>query len=124
MFSINFVVYITSFVKDADNNPAIPDPFFSWYRHAVIAHARMPYFREKCMTTKITIKDNGSIRVEGEFEILDPAGNRFDLAGRTSISLCRCGASNNKPFCDGSHKSCQFDSKVVAVALPPVQAKV
>ena len=32
--------------------------------------------------TKITIKDDGSIRVEGDFEILDPQGNVFGLAGR------------------------------------------
>ena len=51
------------------------------------------------MSTKITINNNGSIRVEGDFEICDPEGNKFDLAGRTAIGLCRCGASKNKPFC-------------------------
>ncbi len=40
---------------------------------------------------KITINNNGSIRVEGDFEIVDPTGRPFGLAGRTAIGLCRCG---------------------------------
>lgn len=71
------------------------------------------------MSTKITVKDNGSIRIEGDFEILDPSGKAFDLGGRTVISLCRCGQSANQPFCDGSHGKCGFESKIEARALPP-----
>jgi CDGSH-type Zn-finger protein len=73
--------------------------------------------------TKITIRNNGSIRVEGDFVLLDQDGRPFDLAGRTQISLCRCGHSSNKPFCDGSHKECSFQSDVVARALPPPAPK-
>ena len=40
---------------------------------------------------------NGSIRVEGEFEIVDPQGAAFGLGGRKVIGLCRCGLSANKP---------------------------
>jgi CDGSH-type Zn-finger protein len=68
------------------------------------------------MATQITIKNNGSIRVEGDFQILDGAGNVFDLQGKTAISLCRCGESANKPFCDGAHKTCGFVSEVSAIA--------
>jgi CDGSH-type Zn-finger protein len=75
------------------------------------------------MTTKITIKNNGSIRVEGEFELFDISGKKFELAGRTSISLCRCGASNDKPFCDGSHRNCGFQSVITARELPPITPK-
>jgi len=71
------------------------------------------------MATKITVRNNGSLRIEGEIEIYDDAGNKYDLAGRTIISLCRCGQSNNKPFCDGSHARCGFESQVVATVLPP-----
>lgn len=71
------------------------------------------------MTTKITIKDNGSIKVEGNFEILDPQGNKFDLAGRDVISLCRCGQTSKSPFCDGTHSKCGFQSQVAAYALEP-----
>jgi CDGSH-type Zn-finger protein len=68
--------------------------------------------------TKITINTNGSIRVEGDFEVVDPQGALFGLAGRTAVSLCRCGHSSNKPFCDGSHKTSGFCDTVVARELP------
>jgi CDGSH-type Zn-finger protein len=73
--------------------------------------------------TKITVKNNGSVRIEGEFEICDQDGNAFDLGGRSVISLCRCGQSGNKPFCDGSHKRIGFQSEVKAFALPPAPPK-
>lgn len=75
------------------------------------------------MSTTITVKNNGSLRIEGEFELLDETGAKFDLAGRTKISLCRCGLSENKPFCDASHKRLGFQSEVVARALPPPEKK-
>lgn len=74
------------------------------------------------MPTRITVNNNGSYRVEGDIELCDAAGNKFDLAGRTTISLCRCGRSKNKPFCDGSHKE-GFDSVVVARVLEPPKPK-
>lgn len=73
--------------------------------------------------TKIIVKSNGSIRVEGDFEIQDETGKTFDLAGRVAIGLCRCGQSANKPFCDGSHAKCGFASVIEARALPPMQPK-
>ena len=76
------------------------------------------------MPTKITVQNNGSIRVEGDFEILDPSGAAFGLAGRTVISLCRCGQSANKPFCDGSHNRTGFNDQVTARELPPPKPKL
>ena len=76
------------------------------------------------MPAKITINSNGSIRVEGDFEVLDVEGKSFDLAGRTTIGLCRCGHSENKPFCDGSHRKVGFQSLCPARALPPPAPKV
>lgn len=67
---------------------------------------------------RITVMNNGSLRVEGDFEIVDVEGKSFGLSGRTKVSLCRCGQSNNKPFCDSSHKTCGFESVVVAFDLP------
>ena len=75
------------------------------------------------MATRITVKTNGSIRVEGEFELYDVHGNKFDLGGRTRISLCRCGHSNDKPFCDSTHKKIGFISEIVARVLPPLEPK-
>jgi len=76
------------------------------------------------MSTKITPQNNGPIRIEGEFEILDPAGANFGLAGRTVISLCRCGHSANKPFCDGSHNRMGFVDTITARELPPPKPKI
>ena len=69
-------------------------------------------------TTRITVNSNGSLKIEGDFEIVDKNGNVYDLAGRTAVSICRCGLSNNKPFCDSSHKG-HFEHEAVAFALPP-----
>jgi CDGSH-type Zn-finger protein len=75
------------------------------------------------MATKITIKNNGSIRVEGEFELFDLSGKKFDLNGRTTVSLCRCGHSKDKPFCDSSHREVGFQSEITARELPPLTPK-
>lgn len=62
----------------------------------------------------ITIKENGSIRIEAdEIVLLDSEGKPYKLDGKTAISLCRCGLSNKKPFCDGSHKG-KFEHKAIA----------
>jgi CDGSH iron-sulfur domain-containing protein 3 len=58
---------------------------------------------------QIKVNDNGSLRVTGEVELLDGEGNVYTT--KPSFSLCRCGLSNNKPFCDGSHKG-KFESAV------------
>ena len=75
------------------------------------------------MPAKISIMNNGSIRVEGDFEICDADGNTFGLGGRNKIGLCRCGQSSNKPFCDGTHAKVGFQSTTPARDLPPPAAK-
>jgi CDGSH-type Zn-finger protein len=69
-------------------------------------------------TTKVTVNSNGSLRVEGDLEIVDKNGNVYELGGREVISFCRCGMSKNKPFCDGAHKG-HFEHEAIAFALPP-----
>jgi len=69
-------------------------------------------------STKIIVNSNGSLKVDGDFEIVDKTGTPYDLGGRTIVSICRCGRSQNKPFCDGSHKG-HFEHEAVAFALPP-----
>ena len=68
--------------------------------------------------TKITVNNNGSLKIEGDFEIVDMQGGVYGLQGRTTLSLCRCGRSANKPFCDGSHKE-NFEHEAKAFDLPP-----
>ncbi|WP_077618694.1 CDGSH iron-sulfur domain-containing protein [Bacillus sinesaloumensis] len=63
--------------------------------------------------SKVTIKvnDNGSLRITGDVDLVDAEGNKFQT--KQTFSLCRCGLSKNKPFCDGSHKG-NFESVVRA----------
>jgi CDGSH-type Zn-finger protein len=68
--------------------------------------------------TKITVNSNGSLRIEGDFEIVDKLGNEYGLGGRELVSICRCGLSKNKPFCDGAHKG-HFEHDAQAFDLPP-----
>lgn len=60
------------------------------------------------MTARLTLLPHGPIKVEGDFTLLDGDGNAYDAAGRKALYLCRCGASRNKPLCDGSHGPCGF----------------
>ncbi len=76
------------------------------------------------MATKVTVFNNGPLRIEGEFSITDAAGATYGLAGRTVIGLCRCGQSADKPFCDGSHGRTGFKSECAAKELPPPKPKV
>ncbi len=76
------------------------------------------------MSTKMTPLHNGPLRIEGDFEISDATGQLFGLGGRTVISLCRCGQSANKPFCDGSHNRVGFSDACVARDLPPPKLKL
>ena len=67
---------------------------------------------------KITVRKNGPYRVEapeGSIELVDADGNRYDLTGKAAFSLCRCGGSVNKPFCDGTHTHVGFQSAEAAV---------
>jgi len=67
---------------------------------------------------KITIRKNGPYRVEapeGIIELVDADGNKYDLTGKPAFSLCRCGASVNKPFCDGTHSKIGFLAAEAAV---------
>lgn len=73
---------------------------------------------------KITVRNNGSLLVSGPVTLEDADGRPFGLSGRTSITLCRCGQSENKPFCDGSHNRVGFRSECPARELPPPKPKV
>ena len=68
---------------------------------------------------EILCNNNGPLRISGDnITLKDGAGNAFGLGGRKVIALCRCGGSNNKPFCDGTHARAGFQSTVEAKDLP------
>lgn len=58
---------------------------------------------------KITVRAHGSYKVEGDVPLFDEQGNRIATPEGGRYSLCRCGLSKNKPFCDGSHKAGGWD---------------
>ena len=58
------------------------------------------------------LKD-GPYEVKGAAQLIDGTRAEFKIA-EDPIYLCRCGQSANKPFCDGSHKTCGFKSEVTA----------
>ena len=65
----------------------------------------------------IRMLPNGPLLVEGSIQLTDSDGHAFPLAAdKPAIALCRCGDSKNRPFCDGSHKSCGFESDEKAPA--------
>jgi CDGSH-type Zn-finger protein len=64
----------------------------------------------------ITVRENGSYLVEGPVRLIDADGNEYDLAGKSRFSLCRCGGSTRKPFCDGTHSRIGFQGAERAVA--------
>ena len=52
----------------------------------------------------ITVRLNGPYYVKGPFELVDQEGNHFQVEEGKTVTLCRCGRSDNKPFCDSSHR--------------------
>ena len=64
---------------------------------------------------KITVRPNGPYRVEGAVKLVDIEGREWDLTGKPAFSLCRCGGSTNKPFCDGTHSKLGFQAAEAAV---------
>ena len=63
---------------------------------------------------RITPTENGPYKVQGPVELMDVEGNPISVPGAT-IFLCRCGASTNKPFCDGTHSKIGFQGAMAAV---------
>ena len=79
---------------------------------------------------KITVRPNGPYLVRGNIplvrksEVISEHGEPLtwkkegDLSNDQTYALCRCGQSNNKPFCDGSHTLKEFDGSEAADTGP------
>jgi len=61
---------------------------------------------DKHMSTKIEVLPNGPLMVHGELEITLANGTKETKSKPTAF--CRCGASDNKPYCDGNHRAAGF----------------
>jgi len=67
------------------------------------------------MPLTIKVRKDGPYAVDlatGDFTLINHDGNVIPLPelkpGKTTITLCRCGASTRKPFCDGTHSKIGF----------------
>jgi CDGSH-type Zn-finger protein len=56
----------------------------------------------------IILRPNGPLRMSGPYALTAPDGSTCDVADKGS--LCRCGLSQTKPMCDGSHKGSDFEA--------------
>jgi CDGSH-type Zn-finger protein len=64
---------------------------------------------------RITVRKNASLLIEGDdVTVVDWNGKEYPLTKRP-FTLCRCGASTRKPFCDGTHSRVGFDAAEEAV---------
>lgn len=63
-----------------------------------------PVNQEEDGIVEINVAAMGPTRIKGDFVIKDREGNII-LEGKKAVSLCSCGHSSNKPFCDGMHKT-------------------
>ena len=82
---------------------------------------------------EIEVRANGPYRIRGPVRVVDADGNEYDLSDPSLpaggpdrlgfVSLCRCGGSSHKPFCDGTHKRNGFQAAgTVADLQGPKQA--
>ncbi len=56
----------------------------------------------------LTVRDNGPYLIRGGITVVDASGKPYE--SKEVVALCRCGHSNNKPFCDGQHTAQGFES--------------
>jgi CDGSH-type Zn-finger protein len=66
---------------------------------------------------KITPYRNGPLLVRGPFVLVDQDGSEIEVKRRV-VALCRCGRSQIRPFCDGTHKAIKFKADSGLPALP------
>lgn len=62
--------------------------------------------KETDNSVKIKLLSQGPLIIKGQFELIGSDGNVFLLSAdqiKTGVALCRCGKSQNMPFCDGAH---------------------
>lgn len=65
---------------------------------------------------KIKVTVNGPYIVSGEVEFVDSDGNVIERLNKAA--LCRCGHSESKPFCDGSHRAGGFTADTISPKPP------
>ncbi len=73
---------------------------------------------------RLKVMDDGALQLRGDLSqirVVDGEGNAFDFGERRTVLLCRCGQSQNKPFCDSSHERVGFKSTVRVDSIDPTR---
>lgn len=73
---------------------------------ADIAAKQKPIMDNETINTLVEVNANGPLCVHGTLSVKDSLGNLVEKLNKTFF--CRCGASSNKPYCDGTHKKNGF----------------
>jgi 3-phenylpropionate/trans-cinnamate dioxygenase ferredoxin subunit len=68
---------------------------------------------------EVNARENGPYLISGSGILVDADGNEVEIEGKM-VALCRCGASQNKPFCDGAHRKENFEAAGVTVRVVEV----
>jgi CDGSH iron-sulfur domain-containing protein 3 len=66
---------------------------------------------------KLVVRENGSVGIETPNGYIIRRGETEEVVEKPRLSLCRCGHSNNKPFCDGAHKAAGFVGEPLEIEL-------
>ena len=73
--------------------------------------------QKETVLTNVVCKvlDSGPVQITGDVEMLDGAGTPYKQ--RRMISLCRCGQSKRKPYCDSTHVQTGFEDECRAASF-------
>jgi CDGSH-type Zn-finger protein len=71
------------------------------------------------MSNEVTFLKNGPIQVTGPTKLVDQETGKEVVAAKWPVYLCRCGHSDNKPFCDGMHKKQGFVGACSKASMGP-----
>ena len=84
-----------------------PSGALSYERHKEMSEQKTQPAQSQQSQTTVQVSKGGPYLVKGKFVFVGTEGKEETKEG--SIALCRCGGSNNKPFCDGTHRKIGFD---------------
>jgi len=68
----------------------------------------------------VKVRESGPYLIRGKITLTDADGNPYTVAGE-NVALCRCGGSQTKPFCDGSHRTNGFLAGERATVEPSIE---
>jgi len=75
--------------------------------------------RQTATSVTISAAENGPYEIAGPFSMCDHDGRVVAVPEGQAVRLCRCGASGDKPFCDGSEEKIGFDGTLARLSVRP-----